>query len=406
MKQATVALTFVAMAWLARAEDSPQFRGPAGRGVSKEAGLPVQWSAKENVRWKASLPGRGLSCPVVVGDRVLVTACSGVNQDRLHVLCFAAGTGKQLWQRQLWATGTTVCHPKTCMAAPTPVSDGKHIYALFATADLVCYDLDGNLQWYRSLTGDYPTIGNNVGMAASPILWHDLLVVCLENVGASFAAGIDKRTGRNRWKIDRPRGINWATPHLIANQGRPEVLFQTGNELSAHDPATGKLRWSLAGSFATMPSPTWGDGLVFAPGGKFQALRPGSGGAVGAHKPQVVWQSTKLPGGYASPLYYKGLVYMLTARGVLNCADGATGKHLWSRRIEGSFAASPLAADDKVYCVSEEGATTVLQAGADPRVLAVNSLPETFLATPAAASGALFLRSDKHLYCLGGSQNP
>ena len=144
--------------------DWPEFRGPGGQGWSEEKSLPTRWSKTENLRWSAELPGRGLSSPIIVGDRVFLTACTGFQQTRLHVLCFEAATGKLLWERKLWATGGTSCHPKTNMAAPTPVTDGRHVYALFATGDLACYDRDGNLVWYRSLVGDYPTVGNNVGM--------------------------------------------------------------------------------------------------------------------------------------------------------------------------------------------------------------------------------------------------
>jgi outer membrane protein assembly factor BamB len=377
--------------------DVPQFRGPGGSGVSKETGLPTHWSEKENIRWKVVLPGRGLSNPVIANGRVYVTACSGPEQTRLHILCFDQASGKRLWERQFWATGTTLCHPKTNMAAPTPVTDGKHVFALFATADLFCLDADGTLVWYRSLTGDYPTIGNNVGMAASPILWRDVLLVCLENVGDSFAAGFDKQTGENRWRIPRPRGINWVTPLLIDNKGQAEVLFQDGAELSAHDPATGQKRWSLRQGGTTIPSPVFADGLIFAPGGKFHVLQPGSL----KEKPKVVWESPKLSTGYASPLIYRGVVYTLNHRGILNCADAATGKHLGNHRLEGTYAASPLAADGKIYAVSEDGVTTVLEAGPEAKVLSVNSLPETILASPVAAGGCLFLRSDKHLYCIG-----
>src|SRR2546428_749632 len=151
----------------ALAADWPQWRGPGGGGGAEEKGLPVPWSATENVRWKGELPGRGLSAPVIAAGRVYVTAATGHDQDRLHVLCFDEATGRKLWERQFWATGTTLCHPKTNMAAPTPATDGKHVYALFATQDLACLDADGNLLWFRSLTGDYPTVGNNVGMASS-----------------------------------------------------------------------------------------------------------------------------------------------------------------------------------------------------------------------------------------------
>src|SRR5262245_8346963 len=172
------------------AADWPQFRGPGASGVAEDKNLPTEWDATKNVRWKVPLPGRGLSNPVIADGRIYVTAASGWQQKRLHVLCFDEANGKKLWERQFWATGTTHSHPKTNMAAPTPVTNGKQVYSLFATQDLVALDKDGDLLWYRSLTGDYPTIGNNVGMASSPVLWKDVLIADVINVGESFATGI------------------------------------------------------------------------------------------------------------------------------------------------------------------------------------------------------------------------
>jgi outer membrane protein assembly factor BamB len=383
----------------AGAGDVPQFRGAGGLGVSDAKGLPIAWSEKDNLRWKAALPGRGLSGPVIAGGRVFVTACSGFNQTRLHVICFEQATGKKLWERQLWATGSTLCHPKTNMAGPTPVTDGARVFALFATGDLVCYDKDGDLLWYRSFVGDYPTVGNNVGMAASPVLVGDVLVVCLENVGESFAAGIDPRTGQNRWRVDRPRGINWVTPLVIQNKGKSEVLLQGPEDLTAYDPATGKKQWSLTGhTLSTIPSPTVGDGLLFVPGDKFLAVRPGSA----ATEPAVLWQSPKLRPGYSSPLYQKGRVYTVTHAGIVSAADAESGKVLWTYRLEGKYAASPLLAEGRLYLVSEEGTTTVLRdGGSDGESLGQSALKDTILASPVAAGDALFLRSDGYLYCIG-----
>src|SRR5262249_34053771 len=158
----------------------------------------------------------------------------------LHVLCFEQATGKKLWERQFWATGLTGCHPKTNMAAPTCASDGQRVYALFATCDLVCLDADGNLVWLRSLTGDYPTLTNQVGMAASPVLAGDTMVMLMENAGESFALGIDKLTGKNRWKIERQRDINWTTPLVLSSSKDALVLLQSAKELTAVDSATGK----------------------------------------------------------------------------------------------------------------------------------------------------------------------
>jgi outer membrane protein assembly factor BamB len=384
-----------------RAEDVTQFRGSGGLGVSKETNLPTKWSATEGVRWKADLPGKGLSNPVIAGGRVYVTATSAYQQKREVVLCFDVKTGKKLWERQVLATGGTQAHPKTNMAAPTPMTDGERVYALFATCDLVCYDKDGDLVWYRSLVGDYPTVGNNVGMAASPTIWNDTLLICLENAGESFAVAIDKHTGINKWRIERPRGINWVSPVVIQNGGQAEVLFQGPTGIDAHDVATGKKKWSAPKvRHVAYASLTVGDGVVYAPSEKFTALRPAKGNA----EPEVLWQSLKLRAGYCSPIAQDGLVYVVGGAGLVNCADAKTGEVLWTHRIEaaGAYAASPLLADGKLYVTNEAGVTTVLQAGKEAKLLATNPIADTILASPVAADGAIFLRSDKALYCIGG----
>jgi outer membrane protein assembly factor BamB len=381
----------------ASAGDWPQFRGPAGSGVSEEIGLPVTWGPPKNLRWQADLPGRGLSCPVVSAGRVYVTACSGATLDRLHVLAFDVGTGQRLWERQFWATGNTMCHPKTTMAAPTPVTDGKTVYALFGTGDLACFTADGDLLWYRSVMGDYPTVGNNLGLAASPVLCQDVLILPMESVGESFVAGLDTHTGRNRWRVERARGLNWVTPLVLHTGGHTDVVLQSPQELTGYDPRTGRKRWQYkAGGLGTAPSPIAGNGLVLTAGGDFLALRPGTDEAA----PKVVWQSAKLKTAYSTPLFHRERIYAVNSAGVLNCADAVTGKGLWQQRLKGSFSASPVIGDGKLYLVNEEGETSVVQLGGEPKVLAVNALKDTILATPAIAGGAIFLRSDQKLYCI------
>lgn len=379
------------------AGDWTQFRGPGAAGVSDETGLPLRWGKTENVAWAADLPGRGLSNPVIVGGRVFVTACSGHQQDRLHVLCLDASSGKPLWQRQLWATGSTMCHPKTNMAAPTPATDGRRLYALFATCDLACLDFDGNLLWYRALAKDYPTVGNNVGLASSPVLAGDTLVLFLENAGESFALGVDKSTGQNRWKVARDREINWVTPLVRGDS----VLFLSTRGLAAHDAKTGERRWLFESKgLSTIPSPVSADGLILVPaGGQVLALREADQGP-----PTEVWRSPKLGSSYATPLYYRGRAYNVNSTtGIVTCVDAADGKVLGqSSRLKGPFSASPVAADGRLYLVSEEGTTFVVEAEPTLKLLATNPLGETVLASPAIAGGAIYLRSDQHLFCIRG----
>ncbi len=382
-------------AGLASAADPSPFRGPTG-GVFADKNLPTTWSATENLRWKVELPGRGLSCPAVAHGRIYLTATTGYKECRLHVLCFDADTGKRLWERQFATTGGTACHPKTCMAAPTPVCDGKNVYALFATGDVAALDADGNLLWYRSLVGDYPNITNMVGMASSPLLYKDLLVVPMENSGDSFVAALDTATGKNRWKIPRARDAVWTTPLILTKDGKASVVFQSPKEVTALDPETGKTRWTYAGEGTSpIPSPAAGGDLVFVPGRPFVALRPGDDQTT----PVTVWKSTKLPLGYPSPVFYKDRVYGLTGAG-LSCLDAAKGDELWKERAPGPFAASPVIADGKLYAVNEKGVTTVISLDDKHEVLATNDLDDTILATPVVAGGRIYMRSDKWLYCI------
>jgi outer membrane protein assembly factor BamB len=381
----------------ARAGDWPQFRGPNLSGVSEETGLPERWGPGETIRWAAELPGRGVSCPVVVGGRVYLTANSGMTQSRLHVLCFDVVSGRRLWERQLWATGQTLCNPKTCMAAPTPAADGRIVYALFGTGDLAALDADGDLRWLRSLQADYPRMTNHVGRGASPVLHNDVLIVPMESQGESYLLGIDTATGRNRWKVERPAELCYTTPVLHCRGGTAEILVQSPRGLDAYDPATGAHRWSYDGEqLADIPSPVAAGDLIFAAGRGLVALRPGGSGP-----PAVVWKTPKLSTATPTPLVHNGRVYTVNASGILVCGDAAQGREMWRLRLKGPFTASPVLADGKLYLVNEDGVTSVMRPGDTPEVVATNDLQEPMLATPAVARGCLFLRSDKHLFCVG-----
>jgi outer membrane protein assembly factor BamB len=397
---ACVSILLVAIGTM-QAGDWPQFRGPGGTAISEETNLPEKWSEKEGIRWKADLPGRGLSNPVIAGGKVYVTASSGYKESKLHVLAFDEATGKKLWERTIWSTGGTQCHPKTCMAAPTPVTDGKAVYALFATTDLCAFDSEGKLLWYRSLVRDYPEISNQVGMAASPILHDNVLLVPMDNVGDSFLLAIDKKTGKNKWKVERPKEICWTTPLLLKNGSKANVLFQTGEELTAYDIDSGRISWKYKEKgLSTIPSPALSSGSILVPGKSLVCLKPGSDQT----SPEVTWKSNKMQTDYASHMHYQDRIYAPNGAGVLICADAVNGKVLWQERLTGPFAASPVAGDGKIYLVNEEGTTFVVQAGAEPKLLSTNEIKDTILATPAIANGAIFLRSDKALYCIGGKK--
>lgn len=388
----------LALALTLSAADWPQFKGPNASGVSDETNLPAEWSKDKGVKWKAALPARGVSSPVVAAGKVYVTASSGKRDDRLHVLCFDAATGAQLWHRQLNGTGPTACHPMTCMAAPSPVADATGVYALFATGDLAAFDPDGNLKWYRSLVGDYPAITNQVGMAASPILVKDKLVVPMDNDGDSFLAAVDAKYGKNVWKVDRPRAINWVTPLVREVAGKTEILFAGPTGLTAYDADNGAKRWVYKEGAGAIPTASLIGDTLYVPAGGVTAVKLGPDGAAGA----PLMKAKEMGSRHGSPLVYQGRVYAVDGNGFIAAADAKTGQTLFKERRKAPYSASPVAGDGKVYCVNEKGATTVLKAGTDEfDVLAENDLGEEVLGTPAISGGCLFIRTDKTLYCVG-----
>lgn len=377
------------------AADWVGFRG-TGSSVSDESGLPTKWGKDEGLRWKTALPGRGLSNPVIAGGRIYLTACTGYRENRLHVLCLDEATGKKLWERQFTATGSTACHPVSTMAAPTPCTDGQAVYALWATGDLAALDRDGTLLWYRSLVGDYPQVTNQVGMAASPVLAGNALCLPMDNAGDSFLAGIDKRTGQNLWRVKREKTINWVTPVVL---NASTVLFQNGGEATAIHPETGNVRWKYKGELSSIPSPAHGEGLVFLPAEQVKAIRPQQDGS----DPVVVWQGPAITPAYPSPVYHRGRLYGVTGAAVV-CLSAADGKELWKVRIDGPVDGSPVIADGKLYAVNRKGRTFVVELSDKPTVVARNDLEDTIQATPAIANGAIYLRSDKYLYCIGSKK--
>ena len=379
------------------AADWLQFRGPNGNGIAAETVAPTNFTG-QSVAWKIALPGRGLSSAIIVGDRVFITASSGVEQDRLHVLCFSAKDGAKLWERQFWATGRTMTHPKIAGAAPTPCSDGKRLFCIFSSNDAVCLDLDGNVLWLRGLGRDYPNASNSLGMASSPVIVGDTLVCQVENDTESFAIGLDAATGANRWKLDRPKMANWTSP-LVLPGASALVVLQSGKGLSAIEPRTGKEVWYYADGAATIPSSTFAGGVFYAASKGITALRP----AANSPHPEHLWQTAQLSPATASPIVIGGRIFTLNAAGILSCADVKDGKRLWQLRLTGPFSGSPIAVGAHLYLVNEKGLAQVVNtAAAEGEIAGTFDLKETMLATPSVANGAIYVRSDKTLWKLGG----
>lgn len=403
MKARLALFALLAAVGVAGAGDWPQFRGPNASGVSDEKDLPVSWGPGENVKWKIETPGRSVASPVVFGKKVFITSSSGVRNDRLHVQCIDADTGKLLWHRQLAATGNTGHHPKSSMAAPSPCVNAEGVYCLFATADMAAYDLDGNLKWYRSLAEDYPNIANQVGMASSPILFKDFLIVPMDTAGDSFLAAVDTTYGKNVWKIDRPRDINWVTPTLRTTGAAAELIFASTKETISYTVTDGKKAWTYAGEGGSVPTAvTAGDKILLPTRSNLICVQPGAKGQM-----KEVWKSAKLAPGNSSPLVYDGKVYSIGRAGTLLAANLSDGKELWSERVtkgKGAFWASPIAGDGKIYTFDDAGVCTVVKAGDTASVLATNDLKEEIMGTPAIANGSIYIRTVNGLYCISNKK--
>jgi outer membrane protein assembly factor BamB len=396
MNRSSTCLLAVASVALFCGADWLQFRGTNGASLSPDAAPPDSWSETENVAWRANLPGRGASGPIVVSGRTYVTCSSGVKQDRLHVLCFDNATGDEVWHREFWATGRTLTHPYSAVAAPTPASDGKRIFAFYSSNDLACLDLEGNLLWYRGLALDYPKAGNDIGMASSPVVAGDTVVVQIENQGDSFAAGIDVATGETRWRVARDNRANWVSPIALPGKrdGKKVVLLQSASGLTAYDARSGDELWRYDVDCSTTPSVAVSDDRIIIPANGLTVLKL----APDASVPSLVWDSSQLSPSPASPIIVRDRVYTINGAGVLSCGDIETGKRLWQVRIGGRHWSTPVVAGDRMYCINADGAAKVVQLGKKGKVISKNSFEEGIQGSPAISEGALYVRSHGYLW--------
>ena len=377
-----------------------QFRGPNASSCSD--GHPPAALSATDIVWKTALPGRGLSSPIIVGDNIFITAASGPDQETLHVLCFDNITGQKRWERRFLATGRTMCHEKTNVAAPTPASDGTRLFVLFSSNDCFALDFDGNLLWLRGLTLDYPNASNSLGLASSPIMAGDVLITQIENDGDSFTAGLDPATGTNLWKIPRPKMANWSSPTTWRDPsgGRTLVLITSDEGVSAFDPKMGKEQWTLPKPGTTIASAAISEKHLAVP-------RPGKGLAVwslpgGTSPPSLLWESAQVTIGTASPVISGPRVFAINGAGVLTCAELTTGERSWKTRLEGPFSASPVLALSTLYAVSERGLLQSIDTTSpEGAVTGKLDLEATILGTPSLAGNSIYLRSDGHLWKIG-----
>jgi len=429
------------------ADDWPTFRGPNGNGVSSDSAAPAEWNADTNVRWKAGIPGSGWSAPVVTGGKVLVTTAvpaekaaaeesdledatvgrtawqeageaeaEGQPLHRFEIHCFDLATGKRLWNR-VAAEGVPRIpkHRENTYATETPVTDRERIIAYFGMTGVFCYDLAGQLLWHKDL-GAFP-MQADWGTASSLAMHDGLVFVQVDNEQESFLVALDATSGDQRWRVPRDEGTNWCSPVIWKNKVRAELVVG-GKTVRSYDPHSGELLWELSvGDRGSSASPAGNEEMLIVGGRGMFAVKAGATGDITpaeageAEAPAsggLLWANESGGPSMASPLIYQGFVYVLERRGgIVTCYHAATGEPAYKERLPGSreFWASPWASGGKVFCQDAAGATHVLAPGPEFKLIGTNQLDGRFWATSAVADGALLLRGDDTLFCVGSPIN-
>ncbi len=422
-----------------RSDDNwPQFRGPSAAGLAPPgARLPEVWSTTQKVAWKVEVPGRGLSSPIAWGDQIFLTSCISEGKipaakkglyfggeqfkppadvHRWVVYCFDLNDGKIRWETVVHkGVPQSTRHIKNSYASETPVTDGERVYAYFGNIGVFCLDMNGQELWHKEL-GTYKT-RFGWGTASSPVLHRDRLYIVNDNEEKSFLIAYDKKTGQEIWRVDRPdEKSNWATPFIWENDKRTEIVTSGSGKVRSYD-LDGKLLWELKGmSSITIPTPVSRFGLLYLGSGyvlekdnfkPLYAVKPGASGDISLGKDEtsnqyIAWRQKSAAPYNPSFLVCGDYLYVLKDRGTLDCYDAHTGKQVYKDERLGpagtGFTSSPWASDEKIFCLSEDGDTFVVQAGPQFKLLGKNKLDEMTLATPALTRDSLIIRTETKLY--------
>ena len=392
----------------------PQWRGPALNGVSDEKNLPVKWATSENVAWRLPLPEVSGSTPVIWGGRVFLNVAE---KGELFLWCVDKSNGAVVWKRLLGGGDEKM--RKHNMSSPSPATDGKAVYVMTGTGLLKGFDFAGNELWSRDVQKDYGRFGLNWGYASSPLLHADALYVQvlhgMKTDDPSYVMKIDKRTGKTLWRVERPTEAirespdSYSTPALLRYGRELEVVVTGGDVVTGHDPATGKELWRAGGLnpdnnpfYRIVASPIALDGIVYAPTRVKPLLAIRAGGRGDVTKSHVVWATDNGPD-VPTPVTDGTYFYVVNDRGIVWCLDAKTGKEIYGQqRIRpGTYSASPVLADGRIYVTSEDGVTSVIKAGPKFEVVAENDLKEYSLSSAAVSDGQIFIRTAQHLYCIG-----
>jgi len=394
---------------LALAADWPQFRGPDGQGHSSATGLPLTWSESDNIAWKTPIRGRGWSSPAIQGEQIWLTTALDDGHS-LHAVCINRSSGAMMHDVEVFTPADPGhINAKNSYASPTPILEGDRVYTHFGIYGTACLSNDGRVIWKR----EDIKYNHGHGPGGSPVIWNDLIIFNCDGTDLQFMVALDKNTGQDRWRRDRDHvdperksghldfALAYSTPLVIDVEGQPQVVSATADYVAGYDPRTGEEIWysSYVGS-SNIPRPVYGKGLVFVSSGYdnpvFYAVRVGGHGNVTAS--HVVWSTKKAAPLNPSPLLLGDELYLISDKGIATCLDATTGKQHWQQRIGGSFLASPVSAEGRIYLLDEDATVTVIAAGKEFKKLATNKLDGRTVASPAIVDSAIFLRTDGFLY--------
>ncbi len=419
MSRRTCCFVAILASWLSAASridaQWPQFRGPEGNGVASATALALTWSEGNHVRWKVPIHGRGWSSPVILGSQVWLTTATQDGR-ALSAVALDKTSGKILFDLPVFKVDRPQpVHPFNSYASPTPVIEPGRVYVTFGSAGTAAIDTQsGKIIWKRNdLECDHFR-----GPGSSPIVFAELLIMHFDGINVQYVVALDKKTGKTVWRTNRsvdfqdvgPDGKaqgdgdfrkGFATPQVVMVGDRPVLVSLGSKALYAYDPRTGQELWRIVDRSAHSPStrPLVGHGLVFyltGWSGSLVAVKPdGRGDVTGTH---VVWRVTRGVPNKPSAILAGDLLFMINDGGILSCLEAQTGRSVWQSRLQGEYSASPLFASGRVYFFSEEGKTTVIDAGRQFKVLAENQLGDGYMASAAVDGNALILRSRTHVY--------
>ena len=397
------------------AENWHHWRGPNNDGISHETNVPIQWSQTENVKWRLPLPGEAASTPVIWEDKIFLTSAEG---NALVLMCISTA-GEELWKQTVGHGNRSVRGGEGNSAAPSPVTDGEHVWAFLGTGDLVCYDFDGNQVWHTNLAERYGSFNLYFVMSTTPLVDKDRVYIHLIHSNAWLVLALDKMTGKEIWKHKRESDATdeceqaYTSPILYRDAEREYLVVHGADYVTAHSLEDGSEIWRCGGlnpvmgynpSLRFVASPVATEGLIVVPSAKngpVLGVDPAAKGDITDSK----WQLWKLRQGtpdVPSPVIQDGLVYLCRERGDLICLDAETGEQLYRERTHRHrHRASPVYANGHIYLTSRDGIVNVVKAGRAFEIVASNSLGEVIAASPAVSNGVLYLRSYQALYAIG-----